>query len=411
MEQQFQNSNSDVQGNNPNIDVNSFVNSQQNQSVYPNKNQTGQLNQLNEAGNKLNSFLQFAVNQKASDLHLAVGRHPTVRIDGSLIPLEQENILTSEDTEAIANFLMSDRSKKEFEKDGHSDLSYSLGDIARFRVNVFSQKGNTGIVMRVINSEIKRLEDLGMPEVLYSFTKYSQGLFLVTGPVGSGKSTTLAALIDYINHNQTQNIITIEDPIEYIYYSDKSIVNQRELGQDTFTFPSALRAALREDTNVILIGEMRDLETISTAITAAETGHLIFATLHTNDSSQTIDRIIDMFPAHQQNQVRSQLSSILLGVMSQRLIPRLDGGRVPAIEIMIKNSAIENLIREGKTYQIDTVIETGQNEGMISLDKSLAELVKNGIISEEQMLIYAKNREYVQMLARGGVQESIYINE
>ncbi len=368
-------------------------------------------NQLGDAENKINSLLQFAVSQKASDLHLAVGRHPTVRIDGSLVPLEQENILTPEDTVAIADFLMSERNKKEFKKDGHSDFSYGLEDLARFRVNAFSQKGNTGIVMRVINSEIKRLQDLGVPDIIYKFADFSQGLFLVTGPVGSGKSTTLAALIDYINHTQTQNIITIEDPIEYIYIPDKSIVNQREIGQDTFTFQSALRAALREDTNVILIGEMRDLETISTAITAAETGHLIFATLHTNDSAQTVDRIIDMFPSHQQNQVRSQLSSILLGVMSQRLIPRIDGGRVPAIELMIKNHAIENLIREGKTYQIDTVIETGQNEGMVSLDKSLAELVQSGLISEEQMMIYAKNREYAQMLARGGIQESIQINE
>lgn len=396
MEQQFKNSNNNIQSDTQNVDANNFVNNQP---------------QLGEAGDRLNRLLNFAVSQKASDLHLAVGRHPTIRVDGTLIPLEQESVLNPEDTMAMADFLMSERSKKEFDKDGHSDLSYSLEGIARFRVNVFLQKGNTGIVMRVINSEIRRLEELGIPEVIYNFANYSQGLFLVTGPVGSGKSTTLAALIDYINHNQTQNIITIEDPIEYIYNSDKSIVNQRELGQDTFNFPSALRAALREDTNVILIGEMRDLETISTAITAAETGHLIFATLHTNDSAQTVDRIIDMFPAHQQNQVRSQLSSILLGVMSQRLIPRLDGGRVPAVEIMIKNNAIENLIREGKTYQIDTVIETGQSEGMVSLDKSLAELVKNGIISEEQMLIYAKNREYVQMLTRGGVQESIYINE
>ncbi|MCK4635817.1 MAG: type IV pilus twitching motility protein PilT [Candidatus Moranbacteria bacterium] len=368
-------------------------------------------NQSNEAENKINSLLQFAVNQKASDLHLAVGRHPTVRIDGSLIPLEQEIVLTPEVTVSIANFLMSERNKSEFKKDGHTDFSYSLENLARFRVNVFSQKGHTGIVMRVINSEIKRLEDLGISDIVYNFANFSQGLFLVTGPVGSGKSTTLAALIDYINHNQTQNIITIEDPIEYIYTPDKSIVNQREIGQDTFTFQSALRAALREDTNVILIGEMRDLETISTAITAAETGHLIFGTLHTNDSAQTVDRIIDMFPSHQQNQVRSQLSSILLGVMSQRLIPRIDGGRVPAAEIMIKNHAIENLIREGKTYQIDTVIETGQKEGMISLDKALAELVQSGVISEEQMMIYAKNREYAQMLSKGGVQESIQIDE
>lgn len=368
-------------------------------------------NQVNSAKFKIDNLLSYAVNNKASDLHLAVGRYPTIRIDGTLNQLTQENVLTPQDTIAIASYLMSDRNKADFKKDGHSDFSYSLENVARFRVNVFSQQGNIGIVMRVINSKIKRLEELGMPEILYNFANYSQGLFLVTGPVGSGKSTTLAAIIDYINHNKTHNIITIEDPIEYIYTPDKSIVNQREIGQDTFNFQSALRAALREDTNVILIGEMRDLETISTAITAAETGHLIFATLHTNDSAQTVDRIIDMFPSHQQNQVRSQLSSILLGVLSQRLVPRIDGGRVPAVEIMIKNSAVGNLIREGKTYQIDSVIETGQNEGMISLDKSLADYVKQGIISEEQMMIYAKNREYAKMLVSGGVRESIYMSE
>lgn len=375
------------------------------------QNQNSTNNILAEAKRKIDGFLTYAISQKASDLHLAVGRYPTIRVDGALIQMTQESILNPQDTIAIANYLMTDRNKSEFKKDGHSDFSYSLPDGTRFRVNTFSQKGKIGVVMRVINSKIKTLAELGVPEILYDFGKNSQGLVLVTGPVGSGKSTTLAAIIDNINHNQTHNIITIEDPIEYIYTPDKSIVNQREIGQDTFSFQSALRAALREDTNVILIGEMRDLETISTAITAAETGHLIFATLHTNDSAQTVDRIIDMFPSHQQNQVRSQLSSILLGVLSQRLIPKVGGGRVPAMEIMIKNSAIENLIREGKTYQIDTVIETSESDGMISLDKNLVNLVQKGVITEDHMMVYAKNKEYVKMLLSGGVRESIFIDE
>jgi twitching motility protein PilT len=367
--------------------------------------------QRSQAEQKINKLLQFAADQKASDLHMSAGRYPTIRVDGALVPLEQEPVNSPEDTEAIANFLMSDKSKADFKNDGHADLAYSLGDKVRFRVNVFRQQGRIGIVMRVISSEIKTLDQLNVSNIVYDFANYSQGLFLVTGPVGHGKSTTLAALVDYINHNKTHNIVTIEDPIEYIYKPDRCIINQREIGQDAFTFKGALRAALREDTNVIMVGEMRDLETISTAITAAETGHLIFATLHTNDAAQTVERIIDTFPSHQQNQVRSQLASVLLGVMAQRLLPKVGGGRVPATEIMIKNSAIENLIRESKTYQIDTVIETSQNEGMISLDKSLAELLMNGVITEEQMLIYAKNKEYAQMLARGGVQESIYIDE
>ena len=254
--------------------------------------------------------------------------------------------------------------------------------------------------MRLITGRIRNLEELSVPTILYEFTNFSQGLVLVTGPVGHGKSTTLAALIDYINHNKDQHIITIEDPIEYVYEQDRCIIDQREVGEDARSFPSALRAVFREDANVVLIGEMRDLDTISTAMTAAETGHLIFATLHTNDSSQTVDRIIDVFPAHQQNQIRSQLSSVLLGVISQRLIPRISGGRVPAIEIMIKNNAIENLIRENKTYQIDTVIETSLKEGMVSLDKSLADLLHKGLITLDDALTYAKNREYLRMLIK-----------
>ncbi len=344
------------------------------------------------------TLLSIAAQQDASDLHLAVGRYPTLRIDGKLIPLTREQILKAEDTKNMAQFLMNDNKLQKFQESGQIDFAHNHQDKIRLRVNIFYQQGKVGIVMRIINSKIRKLEELGVPNIIYEFARFSQGLFLVTGPVGHGKSTTLAALVDYINHNKEKHILTIEDPVEYLYTSDRCIINQREVGEDTRSFPDALRSALREDSNVILVGEMRDLETISTAITAAETGHLIFATLHTNDSAQTVDRIVDTFPSHQQNQIRSQLANVLLGVLSQRLLPRTDGGRVPAVEIMVKNHAVENLIRENKTYQIDTVIETGQKDGMISLDKSLALLLKQGQITLDSAMIYAKNRDYLRML-------------
>ena len=349
---------------------------------------------------KVKNLLRLVAQQNASDLHIAVGRYPTLRIDGRLYPLTQEKVLTPEDTKALSDVLLTEEHKKELVAEGHVDFSYNFEDKARFRTNVFYQKGYVSIAMRLITGRIRNLEELSVPTILYEFTNFSQGLVLVTGPVGHGKSTTLAALIDYINHNKDQHIITIEDPIEYVYEQDRCIIDQREVGEDARNFPSALRAVFREDANVVLIGEMRDLDTIITAMTAAETGHLIFATLHTNDSSQTVDRIIDVFPAHKKNQIRSQLASVLLGVISQRLIPRISGGRVPAIEIMIKNNAIENLIRENKTYQIDTVIETSLKEGMVSLDKSLADLLHKGLITLDDALTYAKNRDYLRMLIK-----------
>jgi twitching motility protein PilT len=254
--------------------------------------------------------------------------------------------------------------------------------------------------MRLIPHEIRSLDELNMPSALYDFTKYTQGLVLVVGPVGHGKSTTLAALINEINHTQEKHIVTIEDPIEYIYEQDKCIINQREVFQDSKSFQTALKAVFREDANVVLVGELRDLESISIAMTGAETGHLIFATLHTNDSSQTIDRIIDVFPSHQQNQVRAQLANTLLGVISQRLVPQVDGGRIPAVEIMIKNHAIENLIREGKAYQIDNSIETSSDQGMITMDKSLAELTRRGVISVDTALSFVKEKNNFQSLLR-----------
>ncbi len=352
------------------------------------------------AEQKIKNLLKVVAQENASDLHLVVGRYPTIRLDGKLYPLTQESVLTAEDTKALSDIIMTEENKKRLLRDGQADFSYNFEDKARFRTNVFFQKGNISVAMRLITSRIKTLEELNIPTVLYNFTHHTQGLLLVTGPVGHGKSTTLAALIDYINHNEDKHIITIEDPIEYVYEQDRCIINQREVGEDAHSFGDALRAVFREDANVVLIGEMRDLETISTAMTAAETGHLIFATLHTNDSSQTIDRIIDIFPAHQQNQIRLQLASVLLGVVSQRLIPKIGGGRMPAVEIMIKNSAVENLIRENKTYQIDSVIETNLKEGMISLDKAMANLVQQGLVTIDDALSFSKNEEYLQMLIK-----------
>ncbi len=352
------------------------------------------------AEQRMKNLLRMVAQEGASDLHLAVGRYPMLRIDGKLCPVSQEKILTPVDTKALTEVIMGEESKKKLLELGEVDFSYNYEEKARFRTNVFFQKGYISAALRLIPTKIRTLEELNIPPALYDFTKFSQGLFLITGPVGHGKSTTLAALIDYINHEKCKHIITVEDPIEYIYVQDQCIINQREIGQDSRNFHNALRAIFREDANVVLVGEMRDLDTISTVITAAETGHLIFSTLHTNDSSQTIDRIIDVFPSHQQGQIRSQLSSVLLGIVSQRLLPRVGGGRVPAVEILIKNNAVENLIRENKTYQIDTVIETSMREGMISLDKALAGLVQKGIISVEDAFTYAKNRDYLQMLIK-----------
>jgi twitching motility protein PilT len=281
------------------------------------------------------------------------------------------------------------------------DFSYSYTDKARFRVNVYFQRGNMAAALRLIPFKIKTLEELNMPPVLHDFTKPSQGFVIVVGPAGHGKSTSLAAMVDEINHKRSNHIITIEDPIEYVFNQDRCIIDQREVASDTPSFHRALRSVLRQDPDVIMIGEMRDAETIQTAITAAETGHLVFSTLHTNSASQTLDRIIDSFPAAQQNQIKSQIASTLVGIVSQRLIPRLSGGRIPACEVMITNSAIRNLIREDKIYQIDLVIETGIQEKMISLNRSLATLVRQGEISLENAQMYSLNpAELGSLLAR-----------
>lgn len=349
----------------------------------------------------MKNLLRLVAQQKASDLHIVVGRPPTIRIDGKLYPLTQEAPVEVADARMYADVLLGEKDKSIFEEEGSVDFSYDLENKVRFRVNVFYQKGMVSIAMRLISKQIRSLEELNMPKNLLQFTDSAQGLVLITGPVGHGKSTTLAALIDHINHTQERHIVTIEDPIEYVYEQDRCIINQREVGQDAKTFSGALKAVFREDANVILLGELRDLDTIATAMTAAETGHLIFATLHTNDCGQTIDRVVDVFPAHQQNQIRAQLASVLLGVVSQRLVPMSgETGRIPAVEIMIKNDAVETLIRENKSYQIDNVIETGMNQGMISLDRSLAVLVERGIVSYEDAFRLAKNSDYFKMIVK-----------
>jgi len=349
---------------------------------------------------ELDDLLISATRENASDLHLSVGRYPTLRINGRLVPLVNKELLTPKKTEALVSALLTSEQKEKFTEDKELDISYEFQKKTRFRVNVFFQRGFMGVSFRLIPSEIRTLEQLGIPDMVYNFTKPAQGFVLVVGPSGHGKSTTLAALIDKINNQKNAHIVTIEDPIEHVYIQDKCIINQREVGADTKSFGNALRSIFREDADVILIGEMRDWETMSTAITAAETGHLVFATLHTNSTAQTIDRIIDSFPASQQNQIRSQLAGNLLGILSQRLIPSIDGGRIPAVEIMISNPAVKNLIRENKTHQLDLVINTSADEGMVSLNNSLADLVKNKKITMENAGIYSTDMNDLKMLMR-----------
>jgi twitching motility protein PilT len=347
---------------------------------------------------KLHEYLLIAATQNASDLHLGVGKRPTLRIDGNLVPLAKEPILTPDDTIGLISALLTPEQKERLLSQKELDLGYSFEDKARFRVNVYFQRGFMAAALRLIPSKIRTIEELRLPSILHEFTKFSQGFFLCVGPAGHGKSTTLAALLDEINHKRYDHIVTIEDPIEYVFVQDRSLVDQREVGSDTLSFHRALRSVLRQDPDVIMIGEMRDPVSMAIALTAAETGHLVFSTLHTNNAAQTIDRIIDSFPATQQGQVRSQLASVLIGVVSQRLVPRIEGGRVPATEVMIANAAVRNLIREDKVYQIDLVIETSLEEGMISMNRSLADLVRRREISLEQAELYSMNPGELRML-------------
>lgn len=347
------------------------------------------------AEQELEDLLLNTLKLNASDLHLSVGYKPTVRIDGVLLPLEDFSVLTAEHAGSLAFSLLGEK-KSAFLEKKEIDFSYAYRDKARFRVNIFFEKGFISSALRLIPSKIRTLEELNLPTALHRISKLKQGFVLLTGPSGHGKSTTLAALIDEINHNGAEHIITIEDPIEYLFIGSKSIVNQREIGDDTKSFHNALSSILREDPNVIMIGEMRDPETIAAALTAAETGHLVLSSLHTNNASQTVDRIIDVFPPEQQNQIRLQLANTISAIISQRLLPRLQGGRVPATEIMFANSAVSNLIREAKAHQIDLVIETSLENGMISLNRSLAELVRRGEVSPEVAMAYTLNPAELQ---------------
>jgi len=347
---------------------------------------------------KLDELLLATARQNASDLHISVGRRPVLRIDGELISLEQEKILTPEDAQGLVSALLTDKQKKEFLEFGDLDFSYSFEDKARFRVNTFFQRGFMSAALRLIPAEIRTIEELGLPPVLHNFTKMNQGFVLVVGPAGQGKSTTLASMLDEINHNRMDHIITIEDPIEYLFAQDKAIISQREVKKDSPDFHRALKSLLRQDPDVVMIGEMRDQESISTALTAAETGHLVFSTLHTTSAAQTIDRIIDSFPANQQGQISSQLAAVLVGIVSERLAPRINGGRIPAFEVMFVNSAIKNLIREKKGYQIDLVIETSVQDGMVTLNRSLADLVNRKEISLETAENYSVNPSELRVL-------------
>jgi len=328
-------------------------------------------------------LMKLAAEKKASDIHITVGSPVKLRIHGSLKSVNDQ-LLTPEACAAMAREIMTEQQFGQFMSKGDTDLSYGIEGVSRFRVNAFHQKGNVSLTIRLIPSRIPEMETLGLPPMALEFARKPQGLLLVTGPTGSGKSTTLAAILDFINRTRSDHIITLEDPIEFVHTHKSCIVNQREIGVDTDSFGTGLRAALRQDPDVILVGEMRDLETISTAITAAETGHLVFGTLHTADAPQTIDRIIDVFPPESQQQIRVQLASVLLGVMAQRLLPRLDGeGRVAAIEVLVNTPAVANLIRSEKVHQIRSAMQTGRAQGMVTMDMVLRELVQQRVVSLE----------------------------
>jgi twitching motility protein PilT len=346
----------------------------------------------------IEELILTVIREGASDLHFAVGRSPTIRVARVLVPLVKYPALTPDDTRAVVQELLDEQGMKRFLTAKESDFSFSFGSEARFRGNAFFQRGTVGIALRLVPQKVKTIHELGLPPVLELFTKRKQGFFLCVGPVGQGKSTTLASMVEMINRDRAENIVTIEDPIEYVFQADRSMISQREVHFDTDDFNIALRSCLREDVNVILIGEMRGLETISAAVTAAETGHLVLSTLHTNNASQTIDRIIDSFPAGQQDQIRVQLAGSLAGIFSQRLVPRISGGLVPAYELLINNNAVANLIRERRTHEIPMIIETGSELGMIDMNRILATLVKSGEISADSAYMHSQNPKSLERL-------------
>jgi twitching motility protein PilT len=349
---------------------------------------------------ELSELLDIVIKETASDLHLSEGRKPTIRVSGELVPLIRKNELTRGDLEGLLQVLVkqSPAVYERFQKENEADFAYSHGAGSRFRGSAYVQQGHISIALRLIPNVIKALADLNLPPQLEQFAHKQQGFFLVVGPVGQGKTTTLASLIELINQERAEHIITIENPIEYVYQQKKSIIDQREVGMDTRDFAAALRASLRQDVNVILVGEMRDHETMAAAVTAAETGHLVFSTLHTNNAAQTLDRIIDSFPSDQQDQIRLQLASSLTGILSQRLVPRVSGGLLPAFELLVANNAVSNLIREKRTHEINTVIETGSELGMIDMNRCLVELVRKGEVSVETAYQYSLNPKVLERM-------------
>ncbi len=350
---------------------------------------------------KIETLLEECVRRNASDIHIQYGLPPILRIDGALAAIPNMPVLNEEMLQDLIFATMDEDQQKIYMKDKEFDYSFAFGDIARFRVNAFHERGKKAAALRLIPNQVPALDTLGMPAVVETFAEFPRGLVLVTGPTGSGKSTTLAALIDKINREKSRHIISIEDPIEFTHKSQRSVVVQREVHYDTFSFSAALRSALREDPDVVLIGEMRDLETIQSAITIAETGHLVFATLHTNSAAQSIDRMIDVFPPHQQPQIRSQLANMLMAICAQRLVPAVAGGRVVAAEIMVANPAIRALIRDGKTFQIDTAIQTGADQGMQTMDRTLAKLVQSGTITYDAAREFAVDMTELDRLVKG----------
>lgn len=349
----------------------------------------------------IQEYLEIVIKKEASDLHLVVGSPPLIRVDGQLMPIAPAT-LNAEDTESLIMELVTGEQKEILLVNKELDFSFALGDIARFRVNAYFQKGYISAALRLIPSYIKTIEELNLPPICHNFAKQRQGFILVTGPTGHGKSTTIASIINEINQTKPVHILTVEDPIEYVYPKGKGLVSQREMHLDTHSWEVALRSALREDPDVVLVGEMRDYETIASAITIAETGHLVFATLHTNSASQSIDRIIDVFPENQQAQVRMQLASTIGGIVSMRLVPAIGGGRLPAVEILLTSGAVQNAIREGKTHQIDNIIQTSGEAGMILIDASLAYLVKAGRVTLDTARSYSiRPDELVRIVETG----------
>jgi len=349
---------------------------------------------------RIEVLLDEVIKKKASDLHIQVGLPPMLRVDGALTPVTGADPLDEEAVETLIFSILDEDQKQILIKDKEFDFSFAFGDLGRFRVNAFHERGNMAAALRLIPNEILSIEQLGLPSIANKFSELPRGLVLVTGPTGSGKSTSLAAMLDKINNEQSKHIITIEDPIEFTHKSKKSVIVQREVHYDTYSFSAALRSALREDPDVVLIGEMRDLETIASAITIAETGHLVFATLHTNSASQSIDRMIDVFPPHQQPQIRAQLANILMAIVSQRLIPTIGGGRVAAAEILVATPAVRNIIREGKAHQLEAVIQTGAEFGMQSMDKQLVQLIHAGTITYDEARNFAVDIDELDRLMR-----------